>query len=214
MNDAFDRLKNNSYSAAEEKAWEDLVHLDSKSIAKNSLADFDGRNFTLTVLDETVNLDKWEGHVTSSQPHDKSFEILVMHYLVGCQAGGLVDELVLFRQLKGGEAYNDTFQKRVSERLAKEFGGDPSSLVRAGVRLNGKIRSKGSASVELSLFPKVPVTVIVWRGDDEIPAACTILFDRSIADIFPTEDVAVAGSFLVEKLLGAKAETSAVSTVL
>ena len=211
MTDAFDRLKNNSYSAAEEKAWEDLVHLDSKSIAKNSLAGFDGRNFTLAVLDEMVIVDKWEGRIKSSRPDDKFFDILVMHYLVGCQSSGPAEELVLFRQLKGGEAYNDAFQKRVSERLAKEFGSDPSSLVRAGVRLNGSIRSKGNASVELSLFPKVPVTVIVWRGDEDIPATCTILFDRSISDILPTEDVAVAGSFLVEKLIKAKAETSIVS---
>ena len=211
MTDAFDKLKNNSYSAAEEKAWEDLVHLDSRSIAKNSLADFDGRNFTLTVLDEMVKVDKWEGRVTSSQPHDKFFDILVIHYLVGCQASGPEEEPVLFRQLKGGEAYNNTFQKRVNDRLAKVFGNDPSSLVRAGMRLNGKIRSKGSASVEMSLFPKVPVTVMVWRGDEEIPATCTILFDRGIGDIFPAEDVAVAGSFLVEKLIKAKLETSVFS---
>ena len=140
MTDAFDKLKNNSYSAAEEKAWEDLVHLDSRSIAKNSLADFDGRNFTLTVLDEMVKVDKWEGRVTSSQPHDKFFDILVIHYLVGCQASGPEEEPVLFRQLKGGEAYNNTFQKRVNDRLAKVFGNDPSSLVRAGMRLNGKIK--------------------------------------------------------------------------
>ena len=63
----------------------------------------------------------------------------------------------------------------------------------------------------MSLFPKVPVTVMVWRGDEEIPATCTILFDRGIGDIFPAEDVAVAGSFLVEKLIKAKLETSVFS---
>ena len=209
---AFEKLRNNAYSAAEEKAWEDLIHLDSKSIAKNSLASFDGRIFSLAVLDETVKVDKWEGVVTSSQSHDKFFDILVMHYLTGCQASGPGGELVLFRQLKGGEAYNDTFHKRVNERLAKEFGDDPLGLVRAGERLNGSRRSKGSASVELPLFPKVPVTVIVWRGDDDIPASSTVLFDRSIGNIFPTEDVAVAGSFIVEKLIRAMSETSTVNT--
>jgi hypothetical protein len=212
MPTASEKLRNNSYSAAEEKAWEDLIHLDSKNIAKNSLAGFDGRTFTLTVLDETVTVDKWDGLVTSSKPHDKSFEVLVLHYLIGCRSGGPGGELVLFRQLKGGEAYNDAFQKRVNDRLAKEFGEDPDALARAGARLNGTKRTKGNASVELLLFPKVPVTVIVWRGDGEVPASSTILFDRSIGDIFPTEDVAIAASFLVEKLIGARSETSEVST--
>jgi hypothetical protein len=208
MSEVFQGPRNNAYSAAQEKAWEDLTHLDPKSIAKNSLADFDGRTFTLTMLGETVKVDKWDGSVTATRPHDRSFEILVMHYLIGCQSSGPDGELVLFRQLKGGEAYNDAFQKRVSDRLAKEFGADPGDLVRAGERLNGAKRSKGSASVELPLFPKVPVTVIVWRGDDEVHPSSTVLFDRSIAEIFPTEDVAVAGSLIVERLVQARAETA------
>jgi hypothetical protein len=212
MDGTLDKRRNNVYSAAEEKAWEDLIHLDSKSIAKNSLARYDGRAFELTVLDEEVKVDKWEGVVTSTQPHDRFFDILTMHYLVGCQSRGPSGELVLFRQLKGGEAYNDAFQKRVNDRLAKEFGNDPGTLVKAGARLGGAIRSKGNASVELFLFPKVPVTVIVWRGDEEVPASSTVLFDRSIGDIFPTEDVAIAGSFIVEKLLQAKAGTADVNT--
>jgi hypothetical protein len=199
-----EKLKNNAYSAAEEKAWENLVHLDSRSIAKNSLAGFDDRTFSLNVLNESVKVDKWEKQITSSRSQDKSFGILVMHYLIGCQASGLSGELVLFRQLKGGEAYNDAFHKRVNEPLAKAFGNTPGELVKAGVRLGGTIRSKGSASIELLLFPKVPVIVIVWRGDDEVPATSTILFDRSVGDIFPTEDVAVVGSFIVEKLIQAK----------
>lgn len=196
--------RNREYSAAEEKAWEDLVHLDARSIAKNSRAEFDGRMFELKVLEESVRVDKWERAIISTLSHDRYFDILVIHYLVGCQAGGPSGELVLFRQLKGGEAYNDTFHRRVNERLAKEFGDDPSTLVKAGLRLGGTVGSKGSASVNLLLFPKVPVTVIVWSGDREVPAACTVLFDRSIGEIFPTEDVAVAGSFLVEKLVRAR----------
>ena len=86
MAGAFDELKNNAYSAAQEKAWQDLVHLDSKSIARNSLASYDGRAFELTVLDEAVKVDKWEGVVTSTRPHDRFFDILIMHYLVGCQS--------------------------------------------------------------------------------------------------------------------------------
>jgi hypothetical protein len=207
MTDGFVKNGSREHSAAEDKAWEDLVHLDSRSIAKNSGAGFDGRKFDLTVLDEPVMVDKWERVITSAAKHDRSFDILVIHYLVGCQAGGLSGELVLFRQLKGGEAYNDAFHKRVNERLAKEFGDDPSALVRAGLRLNGTLGSKGSASVNLSLFPKVPVTVIVWSGDKEVPPACTVLFDRSIGDIFPTEDVAVAGSLLTERLVQAKSDT-------
>ena len=40
-------------------------------------------------------------------------------------------------------------------------------------------------------FPRVPITLVLWRGDDEFPPDGNILFDRSISDYLTTEDVNV-----------------------
>ncbi len=52
----------------------------------------------------------------------------------------------------------------------------------------------GDAGIEMDVFENVPVRVVVWSGDGEFLPEATILFDRSITEIFPTEDVTAIGS--------------------
>jgi hypothetical protein len=41
----------------------------------------------------------------------------------------------------------------------------------------------------IKAFPRVPLTVVLWKGDEEFPAAASILFDSSITDYLPVEDI-------------------------
>ena len=52
----------------------------------------------------------------------------------------------------------------------------------------------------MEVFEKVPVQIILWRGDDEFGPEANLLFDRSIARIFQTEDIAVLGGFIAHQL--------------
>jgi hypothetical protein len=40
-------------------------------------------------------------------------------------------------------------------------------------------------------LPRVRLTWVLWRGDDDFPADSTVLFDSKIDDYLPTEDIAV-----------------------
>jgi hypothetical protein len=90
--------------------------------------------------------------------------------------------------------------------LISVFGSDPAALVTAGKRLNGKILQTGDAAVELSYFPCLPITCILWRGDDEFPAEATVLFDETADIFFSAEDMAVAGQMAVLDLVRASRE--------
>jgi len=37
----------------------------------------------------------------------------------------------------------------------------------------------------------VPITFVLWRGDEEIPPSGNVLFDASIPSYLPVEDIAV-----------------------
>jgi hypothetical protein len=61
----------------------------------------------------------------------------------------------------------------------------------------------GDASVTLCPLPKLPVTYIIWAGDDELPPAGMILFDSTASGWLPAEDLTVLASLGAYKLIGA-----------
>jgi hypothetical protein len=51
------------------------------------------------------------------------------------------------------------------------------------------------------VLPRVPVQLILWQGDEELPPESTILFDATISDYLPAEDIAVLSGMLVYRLI-------------
>ena len=50
------------------------------------------------------------------------------------------------------------------------------------------------------MFPKVPVAVVVWAGDDEMDGSANVLFDRSAPLHLPVEDLAEIGTLVLDML--------------
>jgi hypothetical protein len=138
------------------------------------------------------------------KPADDTTSILALHYLAGC--GPEVPKGILqpFNQAEGGDAYYLAFKSRTIDRLAVEFGHDPGSLIRAGGTIGGMDVALGAAAMEIRVFPKVVVTLIVWEGDEEVPASANVLFDSTALGIHSTEDLAVIGSLTIGRLIKAK----------
>jgi hypothetical protein len=129
--------------------------------------------------------------------------ILTTHYLNNADGRHATGKLKHFREFKEGHFYEPAFNRRTKDVLVSFFGLDPASLIKAGEKLKGKILQTGDAAVELSYFPCVPITCILWRGDEEFPAEATVLFDETADIFFSAEDMAVAGQMAVLELLKA-----------
>jgi hypothetical protein len=50
------------------------------------------------------------------------------------------------------------------------------------------------------LFPRLPLAIIHWRGDEEFPPYSKILFDISASNFMPTHGLAALAEFLVHRL--------------
>jgi hypothetical protein len=154
----------------------------------------------LRVLDEKIVLRPRERRAISTR-QDPFLEILVLHYLTRVEGKQLTGRLVKFRQLPGGNAYEAAFRERVEIPLKEEFSAAPNLLVVAALSLGGVEAAFGDGSAVLAPLPMVPLTVIAWKGDDEIEGDASMLFDSGCADILATEDLAVAGSLVAGALL-------------
>lgn len=128
-------------------------------------------------------------------------QILVLHYLVNAKPADPSGKLITFRQLEGGEVYYPTFQKRASLRLLHTFGEFPERLQVVGEEIGGSPGGIGDASICIRAFPKVPITIAIWKGDQEFPPECNIVFDATISTFLSTEDVVVLCQETVSRLV-------------
>ena len=60
--------------------------------------------------------------------------------------------------------------------------------------------------MELSAFPRIPLIFVVWGGDEELPHSANVLFDSTVTEHLPTEDVTVLSTLAVAKLIAARRE--------
>ena len=64
-------------------------------------------------------------------------------------------------------------------------------MIAAAEKLGGRRVDYGDIAVTIDAFPRVPVTMVLWRGDAEFPPEGNILFDSTITDYLSAEDINV-----------------------
>ena len=129
-------------------------------------------------------------------------KLLIMHYLLNAKKIPLTGKLISFRDVKGGgRNYFSTFQKRALTPLQKTFDEEVSRLISAGQKLGGVAGTLGDSSVTINVFPLIPVTYVLWQGDEEMSSSAAILFDENINKLLPCEDIVLLASFGVYELM-------------
>ena len=131
-------------------------------------------------------------------------KILILHYLLTARGESLQQNPITFRQVPEGPFYYSAFIRRALDPLAQTFGSEPQGLLDCGYELGALPDELGDASITLKPLPRVPVTFVIWGGDDELPPQANILFDQSIVSYLPTEDIAVLSSMIVYRLIRIK----------
>lgn len=131
-------------------------------------------------------------------PRDK---LVILHYLNTADGSPLTDRLITFKELPEGAVYYPTYVKRTIKPLLDKFADSPKSLLAAADSLGGVKATTGDFSFRLKALPRVPLTFTLWLGDEELPSEGNILFDSSITDYLPTEDITVLCEILAWKLV-------------
>lgn len=60
----------------------------------------------------------------------------------------------------------------------------------------------GDLAVEVTAFPGIFVRIILWKGEEDLPAEGTMLFDRGLNGIYCMEDVSALLLYIVREALG------------
>lgn len=201
------------YIAAYKMACEELTKRSPAQICLNAAVSFctDEDIFLVKYLGRDYQISLQTGDVSgvgSGVEVSASVKVLLLHYLLNASNRPLSGNMISFRDLKNGAAiYYPNFYKRAVIPLIRTFGDCAEDIYKASAELNGVKEKYGHASVTVNVLPMVPVTFVLWEGEDDIPASGTILFDDSIEYFLPAEDIVCAGSFGVYELMRLKHES-------
>ncbi|HVI40781.1 MAG TPA: DUF3786 domain-containing protein [Anaerovoracaceae bacterium] len=199
----------NAYLEAYQMACMKLMKCNAESVCQNSKAAYEketgtygirffDHQYRINCTDTSVSFEESPAEPATTE------KVLMLHYLIHAQPKPFSGRNISFKEVpNGGSIYYSTFKKRAIDPLVKTFSNDLSGFAEAASALGGIAESFGDASATIYAFPFVPVTYVLWQGDEEVPSAGTILFDSSVSHFLPVEDIVLAASFGAYKLIGA-----------
>lgn len=185
------------WEIALDRAWDEIKNLSSSS------------RYAVQLLTEAyeVNIDtRTVLSRSSGLPAEEGIAVLILHYLIGIQklqGYSPSGEWISFRELKGGISFLPAFQETVIKPLVECLRKDPDALISNLIGcLGGRMVEGGDASVELAAFQGIYVRVMMWLGDEDLPPQAAVLFDKNLAMVYTTEDIAVLLQFISRSITG------------
>ena len=132
-------------------------------------------------------------------------EILILHYLGKASGIPSTGQWISFAEISGGTFYHPVFLQRCKAPLIRHFGGKPRELVSLALEeAAGESLDLGDVGVKMQAFPRVPVGLVLWKGDEEFSPEGNVLLDSSVTGYLPVEDIVILAETVVWRLIKRK----------
>jgi len=184
-------------SSGEEKGWELLSELSHESVCRNSCAAFDKQRelYVLRSFGFDIDIVPDKKEISSDSPCSdvllgglgEHARFSLLWYLANAKDIPLSGRLVRPDNIRGGHLFTKGTHLLPMDRLAREYSADIEGFISKGRMLGAEVLEYGDASLRLFPVPRVPVVLILWKGDGEFPARADFLFDSTAEFQAPTD---------------------------
>ena len=194
----------------EQKAWEDVDALVPETMAESALLERTGNGYVIRCLGADLLLSLAGRTITGQGPvaedltgrHGNFLRLSALTYLAHAKDVPPTGRLVKPEGLKGGRMFSQGTHVLPLDALADKYGSDGDAFVARAIELGGKvITGMGDAAVELAPLPRVPVTLVLWLGDDEFSPRTVFMFDSSCEFQAPLDALWSAATLTVLMML-------------
>ena len=157
-------------------------------------------------LGQTCNVSCTDGSIESDYYSallgDEHHQWLVLNNLVIATGRKPTGNLITSRDVKGsGTAAIAGLHGISSAGMEKLFGAKPESIYKVLEYIPGVKASLGDASIRIEALARVPITFVVWAGEDNIiPPAVNFLFDSTVCDYLLYKDIPVLLGTAIEQI--------------
>ena len=157
------------------------------------------RPYVLTLSDCQISpRDKYTDPDEEITAMDKT---LIVHYLTLAKGTALSGRLVTYKQVPGGIPYFARFSHLAVDPLISHFGEKPELLIPAGEKIGGMKVNRGDAAIAINAFSRVPITIVLQGSDEEFPPTASVMFDSTIPDYLPSQDIRILCEIITAKLI-------------
>jgi hypothetical protein len=196
---------------AHEDLWLQLDKLDRQQTAQRAQCQYltDPQRYVITLLNTEYIVNFSDRQIFSTQtgpePTDAEFieQLCILAYLINAQDLPLANKYVGPENLPSGQFFFRGQHSLPTKQLEETFGKSPEQLYEVSKQFDAKRSKFGDASIELYALPRVPLTIIIWRGDDEFEARASILFDQTAGSQLPLDALGALANLTVKALVKA-----------
>ncbi|MEW6111715.1 MAG: DUF3786 domain-containing protein [Thermodesulfobacteriota bacterium] len=132
-------------------------------------------------------------------------KVLVLRHIVAAAqnegtAVRVMGTWIDIRSLQHGAILGAHFSRSIRDVMDRFFGFGYEERISRVLGWSGKPVDLGDESYLFHFFPRLPVALVHWRGDEEFPPYSKILFDVSASNYMPTHGIAALTEFLIHRL--------------
>lgn len=178
-------------------AWDILSGLDSKDVTNNAKAKFNSHDSTyeLTCFGQDICVSLKDRYIFSMSVLGKFLvnelaeysRLSILRYLIHAIELPISGQLVHPSDFSGGDIFMRGTHVLPLDKLAAYFTNNSNEFISIGKSLGGFQLDYGDMSLKLFPFPRVPVVIIVWSGNEEFAPKSSLLFGSRCVSPLPTD---------------------------
>ena len=168
--------------------FQDLAGKDPEDVCRRALCHYDSNKgcYTLSIWSEDYMIYPGESKIIRIRDNKSDINIFLglfmVHYLLTSKAMPISKEWVSEKDIPGGVAFFRGPHAIPTHLIVKRYGDNIGGFCKRCEQLDGIPLHMADQAYSFRIAPRIPVTVLLWEGDDEFPAESKILFDRTIAE--------------------------------
>ncbi len=201
-------IKQNNLKVSFGRALEELAKKDIQRQCQLAGADYKvirtGKTLiSLLLMDRDYQITYPEGEVICRDdpgPVNLMKRAILLRYLNNAKEASGEEKLIGFNELPSGSFYNPAFSQSVVKLFINFFGKEPQKLKWTAKRPGGTEVPFGDVGVKISFLPKVSISFVIWKGDDEFPPNGKVLFNSNVSSYLSTEGVVIASAMVFNEL--------------
>jgi ubiquinone/menaquinone biosynthesis C-methylase UbiE len=162
--------------------WNEVLKRAPQAAAEAVGAVWEGGLFKIPLVGVDYLVDPTHQRITRSdapaKPVSYQAGVVLLTTLAASQGVPPGGRMVVPQELPGGRMFFTGAHAIATGPLAKAFQADPEALVDRALQLGGRAMEGADVAMQVPGLPRVPLYILLWRGDQEFPARAVIGIDH------------------------------------